>query len=363
MKYSTIRIIVPVHDNIDQLDQTITSIMEQDYYHKKIYISIVDFGSTDGSHDKLLNYRKERTSIYILSSTSAGRTMSAKSARVSNYLPGEKEFMIWPGDIVYPNFFKTAEEWQYRCERQGIKCPHLVSEVDVLNSQGIIKKQTPLYKRNCILRANSSDLHEYMLHGYRHPILSYGCTYSRTPVKSDLQFNQRHYFKQLALLGAYVNTLYLNTSLGCFRERTHSNELDEVLFDFDALLSLHRVGSANPDLYKIHDQYKDLSLLQQARYALWRAYVLYQKNMLKDAEDCFLISRVIYPKISEEQSWLKTETLLFHGDTTASTWLSDFYSKEETSRTPKWPVGGIFSSAMRHLRLLTTNDNIYSLDS
>lgn len=51
-----IQIVIPTYNCVDCIDRTMKSIADQDYDGKKLYIVVVDFGSSDGTYEKLLTY-------------------------------------------------------------------------------------------------------------------------------------------------------------------------------------------------------------------------------------------------------------------------------------------------------------------
>jgi glycosyltransferase involved in cell wall biosynthesis len=351
INYPVIRVIVPTFNNADELDATVESILAQDYDFDKIFIAFVDFGSTDGTREKLMRYRQKQTGVFCLAGKRFGRTMIADAARMYNLQRiGKRELLLWPGDVIYPHCFKTAENWMHTIERQHKYCSLLVAEADIRDQNGAIRKQSPLFTRPCRIRGYSVDSGEYAQRGYKHAVLTYGLGYSTDYSKGDTRYNQRYIWNHLISFGLYINTLYINESLGCFKERIYSDELDELLNFFETGLSCFRMAREAPDAHVIDGDFELGYRQQLARYALWRAWLLYGRQRIKEAEDCFLFAGVIWPGIYNEECWRAMERLVEHGEESAQIWLEAYFCKDEAPAEPKWPVGGIFTTIWQNLR-------------
>ena len=61
---NTVLIIIPVFNDIKDIDLTMQSIFMQDYDKNCIYITAVDFGSSDGSYEKLMEYPAFNFGLY-----------------------------------------------------------------------------------------------------------------------------------------------------------------------------------------------------------------------------------------------------------------------------------------------------------
>ena len=346
-----IRIIVPTLNNADELDATVESILALDYDLDKIFIAFVDFGSTDSTQKKLLRYHKEQTGIFSLAGKRFGRTMIADAARMYDFQRiGSREFLLWPGDVIYPHCFKTAEQWMRRATRQKMSCHMLVAKADIREHDGVVRKQAPLFTRPCHIRGYSIDSGEYAKRGYKHAVVTYGRGYSTAYVKGQTQHNQRHIWNHLAYLGMNTNTVYINEALGCLRERLYADELDEILFLFEMGLTCFRMAKELPEAYVTDEHFEADFRSQLARYALWRAFLLYGRQRLKEAEDCFLFAGIIWPGMYDEECWRTLERLLEHSEEAAQLWLEAYFSQEEAPAEPKWPIGSIFTTIWQNVR-------------
>jgi hypothetical protein len=346
-----IRVIVPTLNNADELDATAESIFAQDYDPDKLFIAFVDFGSTDGTREKLPRYRSRQTGIYCLAGKRTGRTMIAEAARMYNLQRvGSREFLLWPGDIIYPRCFTTAEAWMQSIAWRHKKCQMLEAEADIRGQDGLVRKQTPLFTRPCHLRAYSADSSEYACRGYKHAVLTYGLGYSTSYAKGDTRYNQRYVWNHLISLGMVTNTVYIPEVLGCLKERLHADELDELLFLFEMGLSCFRMAQEAPDANVVDERFEPGFRAQLARYALWRAWLLHGGQRHKEAEDCLLFAGVIRPDICREACWRAMERLLEKNGESDRVWLEDYFSRDEAPAEPKWPLGGLFTAIWQSLR-------------
>ena len=51
-----VQILIPLYNAVELIDDTMQSIWNQNFDSNNIYIVAMDFGSTDGTYEKLLSY-------------------------------------------------------------------------------------------------------------------------------------------------------------------------------------------------------------------------------------------------------------------------------------------------------------------
>jgi len=91
MKDVRIQVLIPTCNCVDMLDETMQSILEQDFPKENLYITIVDFGSEDGTYEKAMNYNFPRLGIYSRPFQKNERQRIADAARLLGYVnPGGK---------------------------------------------------------------------------------------------------------------------------------------------------------------------------------------------------------------------------------------------------------------------------------
>lgn len=355
--YPPVKVIIPTYNNVDELDATVESLLSQNYSQQKIIISFADFGSNDGTQEKILSYRKEHTGVYILEGKRRGRTMLSDAARTYELQGiGGRDLLLFPGDILYPQFLTTAEDWLYKAHKRGYTRCMLVAEADIRCSDGSLRKVPPLFSKPCLLRPFSLDFGEFIRHGYRHCVFTYGRAYSNFKTKIYTQTNQRVWWNQVAYQDMVEYTVYLDKPLGCLRERWYPDELDELVFRFEQGLTCFRMGKELPEVHVQDDSFEKNYRLQLAKYALWRAWLLYGRGERKIAEDCALFSLVILPPMEDDKIFRSTMKLIADGDEVSASWLKALYEKEDATLAPKWPMGSWLTFVWQNLKMKITGD-------
>ena len=61
-----IRVIVPTWNNVEDIDATVESVRAQDVDPEKVFLFFVDFGSTDGTLEKLYSQPSKNTGTPFL---------------------------------------------------------------------------------------------------------------------------------------------------------------------------------------------------------------------------------------------------------------------------------------------------------
>lgn len=347
----SIRVTIPTYNNVDELDKTVQSVLTQAYDEERISILFADFGSTDGTLEKILHYKREWAGVFSLANKRIGRTMIADALCMWGYqaVPGIP-FLLRPGDIIYPHCFETCTDWLKRTKRQLYDISYLVAETDILEHDGSIRKQSPLFSKPCRLRAHSEDSYEYVKKGYQHAVMTFGRPYSGGRDKPSTLVNLDFWWNRLAYLGFGSNILYINEPLGCLKAREPEDEPDDILFTFEQGLTMFRMIKELPDSFVAHDNFESAGRNSLAKFALWRSFLLYGQGKPKDAEDCFLLARIIHPAIEEEKCYRQMERLITQHDSETIQWLEEFFSREELPDNPKWPMGGMFTYRWQQLR-------------
>jgi len=352
-----ISVTIPTFNNVNEVDATVQSILNQDYDKNKINILFADFGSTDGTVEKVLKYRREWIGIFTLSDKRMGRTKIADTTGMWSLQGASgRPFLIWPGDVVYPNCFKTCASWFSRAEFQRLNISFIVGEADIMGADGIVVKQTPLFSKPCRLRGYTEDSFEYVRKGYKHTVFPFGLPYSAGKDKPSTLVNLDNCWSRFAYRGFSTNVLYINDVLGCVKIKDPQDETDELLFAFEQVLTILRMCGELPDSFVTNDLFESACRAQLAKYTLWRMFLLHGRQKHKEAEDCFILARIINPAVEQEACWQHAMNLIEHKDTAANLWLSEYFSKEEPTDKPKWSVGGMATYWSQRLRQHFSNE-------
>ncbi len=349
-----VSILIPTFNAGALLDETLASIESLNYDPKKIFVFFADFGSHDETMDRIISFRKDNVGFYMMNGRRIGRTMLADTVRNMSYQEkNSHQIALLPGDILYPDALDTAaREWaRAHAHAKDYPCSLVIGEVDLRDADGVVHRQRPLFSAPCVMRGRSMDSGEFARHGYRHALLTYGLQFSALRDKVQTQLNQRFWWNSMMGLGAWVNIAYTNQPLACLRERNHDDELDELVLKLELCISFLRASRDTPDSTVLDKNFESSYRSQLARFALWRAWLLYRRDEFKQAEDCYLFSLVIHPPTEKYTFFTQTQKLIEEKSETAAAWLENYYSQEEKSLRPKWPLGGLFTTLWNNIRM------------
>ena len=352
-----IRVLVPTWNNVDTIDATVESVLAQDVDPAKIFFVFVDFGSTDGTLEKLYALPPKNKGIFSLPGVPHGRTLSARATRTMalQNVTG-RDFLLWPGDVLYPHCFREAELWLRKIFENQLAIETLAMEVDVKDSDGNVRRQNPLFASAGMFRPFSSDSREYVRHGYRHQILLYNFPLSCQTDKIGVYLNSHVYWNDLAYAGLFCNIGYIPRPAACVREYAPLDELDNLLFRFEVGLTCFRMGGEVAEGHVLGAGYESLYRHNLARYALWRSWLAQKRGEARTAEDCFVFARVIDARMAENDAWHRMERWLANAGEEDGAWLEAWFAEEEKTLEPKWPMGGIVQRWQRQWKEWRTKD-------
>lgn len=357
MAFPPIQVLIPTWNNARDIDATVQSILQQEYDLEKIFLTFVDFGSIDGTLDKLYSLPQKNTGIFALQGIPCGRTMLAHAVQMLGLqnAPG-RLLNLWPGDVLYPHCFNIAETWLKRLWKEQLPVTTLVTEVDIQRPDGNVVHQNPLFTGAGLLRAFSSDSTEYVRHGYRHQILLYGYCPSVSADKVGTYHNHIIHWNQLAHAGLGNNLAYIPGPLACRKEFEPADEMDDLLFRFETALTCFRMGQEQAASHMLGQGYEENFRHILAKYALWRAWQACRNGQATTAEDCFLMARIIDARMAQHEAWKHMEMYLNKGSGEDAAWLENWLNKEEPALPPKWPMGGMTKRLQRMWKQWRTKD-------
>jgi glycosyltransferase involved in cell wall biosynthesis len=333
-----IQITIPAYNCADTLWKTLDSIRNQDYDRERIFTIVVDFGSTDDTYEKLLKENPYHLGVFQVLGKRSGDSMASDAVAFHKYQPAgiapTFSLLLWPGEVIYPSFLKTATEIMIKNRQHSPKL--LICEADICGEDGTVKKQKPLYNDDCIINGEL-NLKEYLTHGERHSILCFGGGISEGKnMQARISNDRRHWIKCINL-NINARCIYLSKALACVRERAYEDEVEEILLRWAMNISIMR-GYAAKYGRCINDDFERLSQMNMASYALWRSYVTRKKGLFKAAEDCYLLAEVIHPGIVKEEIWERMTRYLSNQDDDSEQWLEHHYSLEETREALDNPI-------------------------
>ncbi len=306
-----IQVIIPTYNSARDLDATMESIRKQNYIPERICVTIVDFGSSDGTYEKALGYNWKNLGVYTRPFQKRWRSRISDIARmlgIADYNMYQYYFIVlYPGDVMYPNCcsmlsYKFKEN--YRLNPEMVFC-----ESDIFDSNGNIEKQKPLFSHDCVIDGEK-DICEYIKRGYKHQIFSMTQSFYMARDVECYERNEGRCWNKLVHRNCGKMAVYIEKPLVCTKRIIYEDELEEILHIWENFLALEQCTKWNMDKNFIPYASENLS-----EYALWRSFCLYQSGTDEKAmQDCFMISRVISPGIEEREIYQKMKQLVLEGD-------------------------------------------------
>ena len=294
-----IMILIPTYNNVDDVDTTMDSIRKQDYPQEDIYTCIVDFGSTDGTYEKILQYDSEHLGVFQLGKKQQGSTSIKEAAELMYYQsPGGKyayKLLLQPGDLIYSNCLSKCVEicMKYSFDCSG--CLLLNADVKLLNGEVI--KQMPLSLEEC----NQSDImmHENSIKEKAyHYSAWFGKEFALANHRNSKMENERCFFYKSQIIALELPMIYIPEVLICLKERIYDNEFEEILLRWESIIRLDLTYSSKFKT-KIDSAYIEKALLSLAYYCLWRSCKRYHDLDQEQLENCVYIAELISPEITD----------------------------------------------------------------
>lgn len=348
-KFPSIRITIPTYNSASDIDRTLDSIETQEYPKENIFILIVDFGSTDGTVEKVLARSGKRLGIMQLPDARWGRTTVATAWKQNAHqLPLGIPLTLEQGDYLYSNCLRRLVDFQKKT-RQHVRQANLliVTDIDTRLADGTLQKSMPLYSRPCFFRAHTDDGIAFVERGFRQRMLSFGVFPSAQCDTGSTFFNQRSWWQWLSNYGMVGSIAYLPEAL-CIRnaEGKLDDPLDDILFRLDNIISLNRMVQETPYIYVAGKKYDECARRQLALYSLWRSSQAAEQGTMRDAEDCFLMARVIDDTITEEPIWAELQDFFAREQHADLKNIVARWERKEPPAEPKWPLPRNFAEVL-----------------
>lgn len=295
-----VMIILPVYNAVDVIEDTLKSIEMQTYNKEKIYTYVIDFGSTDGTYEKLLSYPSYHLGVHQLRHKRIERTMPADAKRIVA-LQGSGgtyayDLLLEPGDILYPECIEKNLMLLYR--NQIYNPAHVWCEIDMMDDKGMKKSPTPLFDRACMLKAKE-DAWEYIKQGCVHEMFAFGHNIAMGYKRFHGYANEGRFWSKGLLNGSEYNAVYNPEVLICRRQKKFKDELEEILLRWERLVLFSREFEAK---YKKEWDQDIIRMAEKgiAYYALWRCCKRNGSISEEEIMQCYDMAAVIYPEIQED---------------------------------------------------------------
>ena len=321
-----IQILIPTYNNIDEIDETMESIYNSNYNMDDVYVVIVDFGSTDGTYEKIIKFNKKNIGIYQKGKNKNFRLRVAIASRILQYVHAGGTYcfkiLLYPGDVLYNDCIKKCSEVFVNYSK--LNPVTVVCETDIKFNNGEIKHQKPLFSSERVISGNKQVL-EYVNRGYSHQIFQMVHNFHQGYYKANGEINEQRYWNKLIRSCDRGVAIYIPEALVCTKEVSYPDEFQEILFRWEAIISQVRFYNS-VDNENYNSDFESMAKNNLANYALWRSYWLYKKEGNKKVvEDCFLISEIIDAKIVESELYNLTKNLLYENNSDAFDKLKKLY--------------------------------------
>lgn len=328
MAEARIQILIPTFNDVKDLDRTMESIRNQNYNSKNVYVTIVDFGSEDGTYEKAMSYDREHLGIYTRPFQKNWRQRVIDAARIVEYVyPGGMycfSILLYPGDILYPDCLQVLSS-KY-IENYGLNPAVVFCESDILTEEGKILHQKPLFSEDCIIDGNL-EASEYIKRGYSHQIFQMVPNFAKGRRRENYEKNEGRCWNKLIWRNNERMAVYVRQPLVCTKRIIYEDEMQEILYRWEAYMYINR-GYYNKYGHNVDENFLQLANENLAEYALWRSFCMYQKKIAWEAiEDCFLISKVIAHSIEEKEIYQKMKKLIMDKDVTVVEAIDKYYEE------------------------------------
>lgn len=331
-----VQFMIPTYNNVDDVDATFAGILEQHFPADAIFVIFVDFGSTDGTYEKLLDYGKERIGVYRILHGIPGRTMPSYAIQLRNEQPLGYPILLHPGDVLYPNFLETMIGVYERNQNNEHGIGIIAAEVDLFDGNGNVVSNRPVFDDSCLIRGRTGDVSAFFESGIFNNVVTFGGGYYNTVSTSSVQHNNRDWWIQLSTYAGVKDVIYINKPLACFKERRYEDEVDELAFLFARILSDYKWRTSNPDIIKNAAAVEEALMLGKtalSSFALWRSFISFGRDRKREAEDCLDMAKIMQPSVVKTEQWGKMRDLLGNENDEARNWLSRYFDGARITRT------------------------------
>lgn len=292
MEYSSkICFYIPAQNNVDEIDMTIESIRKQEYPRELVSIRVMDFGSEDGTYEKLLKLDGYHLGVYRVEKTGNPREMLNRIAGIKKYeylCMDELYSVLYPGDLLKPQFLETCIK-AYTDNHTKAEC--IVCEADIIGADNEIIRQNPLYD-DPFMNIERNRYMEYVNKGYDHQVQCITTYISDELLRSASEYNEQRWWNKMYWVVKDKDVLYIGEPLVCQKRVRYEDETEEILLRWESIISRNRLFESMYGV-KLAEQYIATSLDAVARYALWRAEELTRENEIVQAENCRMLAGII----------------------------------------------------------------------
>ena len=192
-------------------------------------------------------------------------------------------------------------------DNKKYKPAFLICEADVMDEDGNIILQPPLFENDCIINGYT-QMKDFVCRGYRHQVQCIKETFMYLQYRENGEYNESRWWNKCARRALEELIVYVHKPLILERFVAYEDELEEILLRWESLICQVRVYESKFG-HGFDDEFVVSGCKNLAEYSIWRSLLLLDKDK-KASEDCLLISRVIDPGIKDTVIYRDMEKLL-----------------------------------------------------
>lgn len=318
MRDNTCFYVLMMTDNeIDKIDRTIQSVLEQTYPMERIRIMVIDNSSIDGTYEKLIQYEIQYPQLISVmrekKKTTRGRLLK-KMVEHLRFSTVDASTLLNPGDVIYPNFIKLGVE----VLRLNNMIKLVAFETELFD--GTFKKaQAPIYSENCIITNMCAGA--YYRNGIGHKVQ---VIFRKLPLPEEIKLP---YYALLAEHKEWFtlsyfrnfNCMYRREIGGCIFSENEKDIVSQLIkkafyykrscyaIETNVFSNLY---ANDTDVQQVHDGYRCLAIM-----GLQSAIKELESNSFKSAEDCLIFAEMMDLSIVQEAYYEKINQVLLARET------------------------------------------------
>lgn len=294
-----VRIFIPTYNSIESIDATLESLWGQSYNKEHIEIFIGDFGSADGTYEKILKYHSANMGIYAIRGTyrpeerlKAIYALAEWSRRSENYYYLD----LQPGDILDADFIQTA----VRIFNKNKDAAAVIAEAVIWGENGKAEKQIPLYNGDFILK--KENMNEFLKRGYSHRVIMMRRQRLMPGNFSSMFWNQSNFWNHCFFYCNGHEAAYIHRPMATIKAVNILNELDFIMQNYAALLGYFRTYN-DSTRFNVCDSEREKAFYNLSLFSIWRSGCLLEQDKAAEAKKCFYMAEVIYPENRKNEQY------------------------------------------------------------
>ena len=165
-----VAVIIPTHNEINQLQVSIESVLKQSYGIDNLRIIIVDNASNDGTYELILEYLKsykEVMGIYRIAEETKNARVIKKAFELLSEQGYEYSTILLPGNELYEGYVEQCVQMMKKYREFNPK--FLVCEVDNRENDIIIQQQNRMYEDENVFSCKEV-IKEFLTRGILHKV-------------------------------------------------------------------------------------------------------------------------------------------------------------------------------------------------